>query len=76
MDQWQIGSVRITRIEEMIVTGSNEFVLPDAHNPDCLPYTWMQPHFHGCGGFSDLQHSWIGGRHGGAQDSGGYLCGQ
>lgn len=51
MDQWQIGSVRITRIEEMIVTGSNEFVLPDAHNPDCLPYNWMQPHFMDAEGF-------------------------
>lgn len=51
MDQWQVGAVRITRIEEMIVTGSNEFVLPDAHNPDCLPYAWMQPHFMDADGF-------------------------
>ena len=51
MDQWQIGAVRITRIEEMIVTGNNEFVLPDAQNAKCLPYSWMQPHFMDADGF-------------------------
>lgn len=45
MNQWQIGNVKITRIEEIIVSGDNEFVLPDAQNEKCLPITWMQPHF-------------------------------
>ncbi len=45
MMQWQIGKVKITRIVELVVSGDNEFVLPDAQNEKCLPLDWMQPHF-------------------------------
>ena len=43
--QWQIGKVKITRVVELVVSGDNEFVLPDAQNEKCLAYDWMQPHF-------------------------------
>lgn len=43
--QWQVGKVKITRIVELVVSGNNVFVLPDAENDLCLPMNWMQPHF-------------------------------
>ena len=43
--QWQIGNIKITSIVELVVSGDNEFVLPDAQNDKCLSYDWMQPHF-------------------------------
>lgn len=43
--QWQVGDVKITRVVELVVSGDNEFVLPDAKNEKCLPLDWMQPHF-------------------------------
>jgi glyoxylase-like metal-dependent hydrolase (beta-lactamase superfamily II) len=45
MKQWQIGNVKITRIVEQLVSGDNQFVLPDATNEACLPMKWLQPHF-------------------------------
>ncbi len=43
--QWQVGSVKITRIVEMEVAGGSRFILPDATREACLPFDWMQPHF-------------------------------
>jgi glyoxylase-like metal-dependent hydrolase (beta-lactamase superfamily II) len=43
--QWQIGKVKITRIVELVVSGNNAFVLPDAENEKCLPLNWMKPYF-------------------------------
>ena len=45
MQQWQFGSVRITSILEMTISGNNEFVLPDASNEACLEIDWLRPHF-------------------------------
>lgn len=42
---WQIGDIKITRIVELVVSGNNEFVLPDAQAEKCLPYEWMKPYF-------------------------------
>ena len=43
--QWQIGNIQITRIVEIVVSGNNAFVLPDAENELCLSLDWMKPHF-------------------------------
>ena len=42
---WQVGKVKITRIVELVVSGNNAFVLPDAENDKCLAFDWMRPHF-------------------------------
>ncbi|HCD27613.1 MAG TPA: MBL fold metallo-hydrolase [Gammaproteobacteria bacterium] len=45
MNQWQIGSVTITRVVEMQVAGGTRFILPDATRELCRPIEWMHPHF-------------------------------
>jgi len=45
MQQWQIGSVTVTRVVEMEVAGGTRFILPDATRDVCLDHSWMQPHF-------------------------------
>ena len=45
MSDWKIGSVEITRIVEMEVTGGSKFILPDATPELCLPIEWLRPHF-------------------------------
>ena len=45
MNQWNIGKVTVTRVVEMQVAGGTKFILPEATREDCLPISWMQPHF-------------------------------
>ena len=45
MNEWQIGSVKITRVVEMEVTGGSRFILPDATRDACKPIQWLYPHF-------------------------------
>ena len=42
---WQVGSVKISRVVEMEVTGGSRFILPDATRDACKGYRWMYPHF-------------------------------
>ena len=42
---WQVGSVKISRVVEMEVTGGSRFILPDATRDACRGYRWMFPHF-------------------------------
>ena len=42
---WQVGSVRISRVVELEVTGGTRFILPDATRDACRPYAWLRPHF-------------------------------
>ncbi len=42
---WRIGDVKISRVVELEVTGGSRFILPDATRDQCLPLTWMHPHF-------------------------------
>ena len=42
---WHVGSVKITRIVELEVTGGSRFILPDATREACRPMRWMHPHF-------------------------------
>ena len=43
--EWKIGDVKITSINELRVSGDNEFVLPDASNAECKKIGWLEPHF-------------------------------
>lgn len=45
MNQWQIGSVKITRIVELEVAGGTKFILPDATPEACRDIEWLKPHF-------------------------------
>lgn len=42
---WQVGTVRITRVVEMEVTGGTRFILPDATREAVRGYRWLHPHF-------------------------------
>lgn len=42
---WRVGDVKISRVVELEVTGGSRFILPDATRDQCLPLTWMHPHF-------------------------------
>ena len=42
---WQVGSVRVSRVVELEVTGGTRFILPDATRDACRPYRWLRPHF-------------------------------
>ena len=42
---WQVGSVKISRVVELEVTGGSRFILPDATRDACRGYRWMFPHF-------------------------------
>lgn len=42
---WHIGSVKVTRIVEMEISGGTKFILPTATREACLEHDWMQPHF-------------------------------
>lgn len=42
---WRVGDVKISRVVELEVTGGSRFILPDATRDECLPLTWMHPHF-------------------------------
>ena len=43
--KWRIGSVTVTKIVELEVTGGSRFILPDATYDAVLPIGWLQPHF-------------------------------
>ena len=45
MNRWSIGNVSVTRVVEMQVAGGTKFILPEATREDCLPISWMEPHF-------------------------------
>lgn len=45
MNQWQIGSVKITRVVELEVAGGTKFILPDATPEACRDIEWLKPHF-------------------------------
>ena len=45
MNRWKIGDVTVTRVVEMQVAGGTKFILPEATREDCLPISWMEPHF-------------------------------
>lgn len=45
MNSWQIGNVKITRVVELEVAGGTRFILPDATPDQCLPISWLAPHF-------------------------------
>ena len=42
---WDVGSVKVSRVVELEVTGGTRFILPDATRDACKPYSWMKPHF-------------------------------
>ena len=42
---WQLGTVKISRVVELEVTGGSRFILPDATRDACRGYRWMIPHF-------------------------------
>lgn len=43
--EWQVGSVKVTRIVEMQIAGGTRFILPDATRELCKPIEWLAPHF-------------------------------
>src|SRR6202035_2805355 len=43
--KWRIGTVTVTKIVEMEVTGGSRFILPQATYEEILPISWLQPHF-------------------------------
>ena len=45
MNQWNIGSVKVTRVVEMQVSGGTRFILPDATRDKVKTIEWLQPHF-------------------------------
>jgi glyoxylase-like metal-dependent hydrolase (beta-lactamase superfamily II) len=45
MNQWQIGSVKITRVVELEIAGGTKFILPDATPEACRAIDWLKPHF-------------------------------
>ncbi len=44
-NQWQVGSVKVTRVVELEATGGSCFILPDATPEACREITWLAPHF-------------------------------
>ena len=74
MNQWQVGTVKITRIVEMEVTGGTLFILPDATRDACLPIEWLGPHFMGHSGQSDHEYSRTYRRYGRTTNHRGHLC--
>jgi glyoxylase-like metal-dependent hydrolase (beta-lactamase superfamily II) len=42
---WKIGSVEITPVIELEITGSTRFILPQASREEVLTIEWLQPHF-------------------------------
>lgn len=42
---WRVGDITISRVVELEVTGGSRFILPDATRDQCLPLSWMKPHF-------------------------------
>lgn len=45
MNHWQIGTVKISRILELEITGGSRFLLPDATRDAVKHMDWMKPHF-------------------------------
>ncbi len=45
MSQWQIGTVKVTCVVELEVTGGSRFILPDATKEQVKPIGWLRPHF-------------------------------
>jgi len=45
MQTWCIGTVTITKIVELEVTGGTRFILPHATPELCRTLSWMRPHF-------------------------------
>ncbi len=43
--QWQIGTVKVTRIVELEMAGGTRFILPQATPEAVKPMQWMVPHF-------------------------------
>jgi glyoxylase-like metal-dependent hydrolase (beta-lactamase superfamily II) len=45
MQSWQIGDVRITKVQEIELTGAVTWLLPEATAENLIKEPWLQPHF-------------------------------
>lgn len=42
---WKIGTIEITPVTELEITGGTRFILPQASREEILKIGWLQPHF-------------------------------